>query len=95
MGINLCSCNKTTGNVSFPYTDLTLDNHNFKAHQKVINNQLKYNNNSICVPNGNNINSFFDNKDNQNNQNDMEQFNISLSLISKARKNINIININN
>ena len=97
MGINLCSCNKKVGNISAPYTDLSVDNINYKAQQKVINSQIKHNKDSICLPNGNNINSFFENKDNHNNQNDIDHFNISLSPISNNRKNINIniININN
>ena len=97
MGINFCYCNKNTVNVPNPYSDLSVENINYKTQQKIINSQLKQNIDSICLPNGNNINSFFDNKDNQNNQNDIDNFDISLSPINNARKNVstNIININN
>ena len=96
MGIQICTCNKDPGNVAVPYSDFSLENNNHKKQQKMINNQIKLNKDSICLPNGNNMNSFFD-KDNQNNQNDVDHFNISLSPITHARKNINIniININN
>ena len=77
-----------------PYADYSLENNNYRKQQKIINNQIKYNKDSFCLPNGNNINSFFDN---QNNQNDLDHFDISLSPITNGRKNINIniININN
>jgi hypothetical protein len=81
-----------------PYSDFSLENNNnFKKQQKIYNNQVKMNKDSICLPNGNNINSFFDNKDMQNIPNDLDLFNISLSPITKGRKNIsiNIIRINN
>jgi hypothetical protein len=98
MGIQICACTKDAGIIQVPYTDFSLENNNnFKKQQKIINSQLKLNKDSICLPNGNNINSFFDNKDNQNNPNDLDHFDISLSPITNARKNINIniININN
>ena len=98
MGIQICTCSKDAGNIPVPYSDFSLENiSNFKKQQKVYNNQVKINKDSICLPNGNNINSFFDNKDIPNNQNDLDHFNISLSPITKGRKNINIniININN
>ena len=98
MGIQICACTKDAGIIQVPYTDFSLENNNnYKKQQKILNSQLKHNKDSICLPNGNNINSFFDNKDNQNNPNDLDHFDISLSPITNARKNINIniININN
>ena len=96
MGIPICYCNKDPGNIAVPICDFSLENNGFKMQQK-INQNKKNNKDSICLPNGNNINSFFDNKENQNNQNDVDHFDISLSPITHARKNINIniININN
>ena len=85
MGIHICTCSKDPGNIEIPYADYSLDNNNYKKQQKIINSQLKLNKDSICLPNGNNINSFFDNKDNQNNQNDIDHFNILLSPITNAR----------
>lgn len=96
MGIQICSCEE--GIIKLPYCDYSLENSkNNKKQQKIINSQLKHNKDSICLPNGNNMNSYYDNKDNHNNQNDLEQLDISLSPITNARKNINIniININN
>ena len=97
MGVQICSCNKDPGHIAVPYSDFSLENNNnYKKQQKFINNQKKLNKDSICLPNGNNINSFFESKE-QNNQNDIDHFDISLSPIANARKNINIniININN
>ena len=96
MGVQICACSNDTGNVKSPYSDCSLGNNNVKQ-QKSINNQQKQKKDSICLPNGNNLNSYYENKDNQNNQNDVEHFDISLSPITNARKNINIniININN
>ena len=59
MGINLCSCNKRVGNISAPYTDLSVDNINYKTQQKIKNSQIKLNKDSICLPNGNNIKFIF------------------------------------
>ena len=98
MGVQICTCTNEPGNIKVPYSDFSLENNNnYKKQQKALNSQFKHNKDSICLPNGNNLNSFFDNKDNQNNQNDLDNFDISLSPITNARKNINIniININN
>ena len=92
MGIQICNCNKDPGNIAVPYCDFSLENKNNKNEQL-----LKKKNDSICLPNGNNMKLYYENKDNKNNQNDIDQFDVSLSPISNARKNINIniININN
>ena len=70
MGIQICTCSKDAGNIPVPYSDFSLENNNnFKKQQKVYNSQVKLNKDSICLPNGNNINSFFDNKDIPNKNN--------------------------
>ena len=95
MGVPICLCTKDPGNVYVPYADFSLENtNNQRKTQKILNSQINYNKDSICLQKGNNINSFFNN---QNNQNDLNHFDLSLSPISNGRKNIsiNIININN
>ena len=91
MGVQICTCNKNLDFLSVRNTDLPLENYNIKT-QKIINNKLKKKKDSYCLPNRNNMNSFYDMKDNQNNPNDVERFDIPLSPITNARK---IINLNN
>ena len=55
MGVQICTCSKDLGIIHVPYSDYSLENNNNKKQQK-----LKLNKDSICLPNGNNMNSFFD-----------------------------------
>ena len=91
MGVQICACNKNLDFQSMRNSDLPLENYSIKP-QKIIYNKLKKKKDSFCLPNGNNMNSFYDMKDNQNNPNDVERFDISLSPITNARKNINLNN---
>lgn len=91
MGVQICTCNKNIDFLSGRYSDLPLDNYNIKP-QKIVNNKLKNKKDSFCLPNGNNMNSFYDMKYNQNNANDLEHFDISLSPITNGRKNVNLNN---
>ena len=90
--IGMCnSCKEYTVNITIPCCDYFSDKNN---KEKIIKN-------SIVLPNGNNMNSYYDNNLNLNlnlNQNkEDEGFNISLSPISKGKKNninFNQMNIN-
>ena len=92
--IGFCQdCNQYAGVVSIPCWD-------YKEEQKIkiIDASIKVKQDSIYLPNGNNLNSYYESKLNQNNNNEEDGFNLSLSPISKGKKNnINFYqnNINN
>ena len=84
MGVPICLCHnyqEYIGNINIPCCDLFLDNNKEKA----LNNKQD----SIILPNGNNMNLYYESKINLNNVDDY--FNESLSPIAKAKKS----NINN
>ena len=91
MGVQICTCNKNLDFISGRYSDLPLENYKIKS-QKIVNKKLKNKKDSFYLPNGNNMNSFYDMKDNLNNPNDLDHFDISLSPITNARKMINVNN---
>ena len=82
--IGFCrNCNQYMGVNSIPCWD-------YKEEQKIkiIDASIKVKQDSIYLPNGNNLNSYYESKLNQNNNNEEEDgFNLSLSPISKSKKN--------
>ena len=81
--IGLCKkCNQYAAVISIPCW-------NYKDEQKIkiIDDSIKVKQDSIILPNGNNLNSYYDSKFNQINNNEEEGFNLSLSPIEKGKKN--------
>ena len=85
MGIQIgfCQeCNQYAGVISIPCWDYKDEN-----KIKIIDRSIKVKQDSIILPNGNNLNSYYESKLNQNNNNEEDGFNLSLSPISKGKKN--------
>ena len=97
MGIQFGMCQQCTqykGIISIPCCDFLKENNK----PKIIEPSFRIKQESIILPNGNNMNSYYESKVNQNNNNFEEEdgFNLSLSPISKEKKNnFNFYQMNN